>query len=766
LWDEKSYQKERFLSRFHRNRNDKQKEERMRKNLKYQKEAVAELLKQSNRLLEHPIAETLILKAPTGSGKTIMMADFLSQFVDKRKDGKTFSFIWAAPRKLHNQSKEKLERHYEDTRVLQCSNIEDLTDKIIQENEILFLNWESINKKDNVFVRENEQDFNLSSIVDNTLDAGREIILIIDESHHTAKAENSRGLVEIMKPKLTIEVSATPHMSSSHIIDVDFTEVIVQGMIKKEISVNPDLKVEKLEGKGSDEFILEHALAKRNQLKHAFYKLGKDINPLLLIQLPDKSNMEFSDRQAEIEDILHKKFHVDKENGKLAIHLSEEKHNLENIAKHNHEAEVLLFKQAIALGWDCPRAYILVLFREWHSEVFSIQTVGRIIRMPETQHYQKAEELNKGYVYTNVANNKIIIEEEQAKGFYTVYSSHRIKTCKPINLLSCHSKRQREITRLNPSFVTLFLSTAKKNVLKKKLDLRGTSIADQIPVDGTIHLERIGAVHDVVEVYNNISLAKTTKELENAYKYFIAECLHASGMFPEERSVGRVCTALYEYFLQECSLNYIEKQNEIMAIVLKKKNQQIIQDAINIALKEYALKHPKAKNELVEDENWNIPETREYSANYEERKPIAKHSVFNPYYHISNKSKQYDTEQSFIEFLENNKKIEWWFKNADRDGTYFAVPYTEDGEDKPFYIDFIVQLKDGRVGLFDTKSGFTAQLAKNKSDGLQKYIREQNKKGKSLFGGIVIPKDGSFWVFDKAQYQYDNNLTVWEILSL
>ena len=76
-----------------------------------------------------------------------MMAEFLSRLVENRKDGKAFSFIWAAPRKLHNQSKEKLENYYKDTRTLQCSKIEDLTDKKIGENEILFLNWESINKK-------------------------------------------------------------------------------------------------------------------------------------------------------------------------------------------------------------------------------------------------------------------------------------------------------------------------------------------------------------------------------------------------------------------------------------------------------------------------------------------------------------------------------------------------------------------------------------------------------------------------------------------
>jgi type III restriction enzyme len=738
----------------------------MRKNLKYQKDAVDELIEKSNKLLKHSFPETLVFKAPTGSGKTIMVAQYLERFVSERTDGKTFSFIWAAPRKLHNQSKEKLERQYEESRILQCSNIEDLNDKQIQENEILFLNWESINKKDNVFIRENEQDFNLTTIVDNTIDAGREIILIIDESHHTASAENTRGLIEIMKPRLTIEVSATPHMNAQS-VDVDFADVIEEGMIKKEVSVNPALNAEKLEGKGSDEFILENALKKRESLKHLFEKIGKDINPLLLIQLPDKTAIDFSDKKAEIEKLLAKKFNITTDNRKLGVYLSEDKRNLENISKQNNEVDVLIFKQAIALGWDCPRAYILVLFREWHSEIFSIQTVGRILRMPELKHYERNEELNKAYVYTNVANNRIQIEEDIAKDFFTLYTSQRTSAYKPIDLLSCHSKRQRELTRLNPSFIQIYLKEARKQNLKSKLDTKTSSITDNIPLDGKIHLERFGVVSDVVDIYNNLSLAKNLKELEDAFKYFISEAIHPAGLFPEPRSVGRVCKALYEYFVQDIDLDYTDKQREINTIVLLASNRQAIIDSISASILEYQKTHPKGKNELEFDEKWNIPETREYNAHHKERKPKLKFSVLQPYYETTLESKQFETEQQFIKYFEDSNKVGWWFKNGEGHGSFFAVPYTDNnGEDKPFYVDFIVKMKDDRIGLFDTKKGIIAEIAGPKSNGLQKYIREQNKKGKKLFGGIVEPKAGSFWLFNKEEYQYDQELTGWTILTI
>ena len=319
------------------------------KNLKYKNIAVKQLLEKANELLDESGSDNIIFKAPTGAGKTIIMADFLMQFVSERKDQRAFSFIWAAPRKLHTQSKEKLESFYKDNRILECSNIEELTDKKIDENEILFLNWESINKKDNVFIRENENDFNLTSIINNTLEEGREIILVIDESHHTASAENTKGLIEIMKPKITIEVSATPHMTSDNIVKVKFEHVVKEGMIKEKVSLNPELKEDKLEGEGSDEFILKEALKKREELQKKFENIGKNnINPLLLIQLPDNKSLDFTNKKEEIENLLAKKFNITTANGKMAVYLSEDKRNLENISKNDNEVEVLLFKQAIA----------------------------------------------------------------------------------------------------------------------------------------------------------------------------------------------------------------------------------------------------------------------------------------------------------------------------------------------------------------------------------------------------------------------------------
>ncbi|HCK65815.1 MAG TPA: hypothetical protein DHW49_06090, partial [Anaerolineae bacterium] len=100
------------------------------------------------------------------------------------------------------------------------------------------------------------------------------------------------------------------------------------------------------------------------------------------------------------------------------------------------------------------------------------------------------------------------------------------------------------------------------------------------------------------------------------------------------------------------------------------------------------------------------------------------------------------------------------------DATSLAVKYTDkDGVLKPFFVDWIVKFKDGKIGLFDTKEGITAETAKYKAEGLAAYIKEENKKGKKLFGGIVVPKDKSWRFNDSEKYDYSPDLKGWKFLE-
>ena len=85
--------------------------------------------------------------------------------------------------------------------------------------------------------------------------------------------------------------------------------------------------------------------------------------------------------------------------------------------------------------------------------------------------------------------------------------------------------------------------------------------------------------------------------------------------------------------------------------------------------------------------------------------------------------------------LEKSSKVIWWHKNGDRGQNNFAIPYDVKKNMKPFYIDFIVKFKDGKLGFFDTKSGNTLDHPDTpfKNDGLLKFINTK----KNYTGGII-----------------------------
>ena len=736
----------------------------------YQENAIEELLGKAKRLMEYSGEKKLVFKSPTGSGKTIMMAEFLKQLVDERDLRLSLSFIWTAPRQLHTQSRDKLERYFEDSRALKCSFFEDLDDRKIGENEILFFNWESINKIDNIYIRDNEQDFNLSKVLERTKEEGREIILVIDEAHHHATSEISQRLIRDISAKLTIEVSATPVIQNpDEIISVQLEDVKREGMVKKAVILNDHFVNLIKEGKiktqlsgSSEELVIDAALKKRNELLKAYQKEKADINPLVLIQLPDRiGNLE--DRMKEkVIHILKDKYNIstEKGNNKSAIWLSGEHINKEDVERNGSEVEVLIFKQAIALGWDCPRAQILVLFRQWHSPIFSIQTVGRIMRMPEPdQGHYATDILNYGYVYTNLDN--IDIKEDIARDYITIYTSKRRDDYKPIDLLSCYSKRYREKTRLSRLFIEIFLKEAEKNNLKKKIDIKARKLDLKIISDWKT--ENIDVLVGQ-KVIGDKAIKASSEDLQKLFDYFIR--MHLTPFYPEDRSVGRIKESVYKLFVQELKMDYGEKGDEIIQIVLSDKNIQHFVNVIDTAKQVYQEGTTKIEAELGFVENWNVPESLPFGS--EDIKEERRKSITQPFY----RNDKWRSEKAFIEILENpSNSIEWWFKNGDRDSTFFAVAYG-DGEKKPFYIDFIVKLKDCSIGLFDTKSGFTQKLAGPQIDGLFNYIQSENKKGKHFFGGIVVNTNqrdyrGRWVYFDKTRKELkENDFSNWDNLEL
>ncbi len=717
----------------------------------YQEKYTQELTDKVNNLLNTDYNKICVFKAPTGSGKTIMMAEFIKRLVDNREDGKEIAFIWITVHKLHEQSKEKLEKYYEDIQTVTCSVFEDLQDKQIQDKEILFFNWQSINQEDNIYIRESEEQNNLSEVIKNTEDAGREIILIIDESHHTAGSEKSQELIKQIDPKVTVEVSATPRLSNVDVqVYVDLQEVKDEEMIKNTIMINPRLG--KVKASTSDELIIKTALKKRLELKHDYEKEGSNVNPLVIIQLPDSKAGEL-DRKDEIVSMLDSRFGITTDNGKLAIYLSEKENkvNLENIEKEDNEVEVLIFKQAIAVGWDCPRSSILVLFREWKKFEFSIQTIGRIMRMPELKWYENSE-LNNAYVYTNISD--IHIAEEIVKDYITIYeSSRKDRIYDDVDLKSVYVKRKHEKTRLTGRFTDFFNDVAKEKDLLNKIDLESPKIQNTILADGKIdRLDR-----EQIVVGKNVLLRNASPvDIQKRFESFAKDC---SEGYATVHSSERIIRSLYSFF--EKNTNKADMV-EIQQIVLAPTNEDYFIETINLAKDRFREEVVEKVEREIEELVWNVPESTEYTKIYDEKN--YKKCVMEPVYI----KKSVSTEIDFMDFLDDKtNKVKWWFKNGESDKKYFAVKYIDPDDNQPhgFYVDFIIKMKDGGIGLFDTKSGITSKVAKPKAEALAKYIKVNKKK--SLFGGIADFKNNAWHYNDNEKYEpFEKDPTNWKQLIL
>jgi len=751
----------------------------------YQKEAVDKLLSTTKKLLNKEGSKVCILKAPTGSGKTIMIADFLQKFAEERLQ-KEYAFVWISSNDLHTQSKEKLELFLADSNY-SFSFLEEIQDCCFKQNEIAFVNWHSlVRQKDgewvNILMADNENDQNLPTFVRNTKAQDREIILIVDESHHHYWSKQSQQLVnDVIAPKLTIEVSATPtiepeasEMASGDAgyILVEHEVVVNEGMIKSSIIINKEIGVFKDLKETADEAVLGAAIEQRKRLVELYESEGVNIKPLVLVQLPSEAQKTSALDQSKLEAIqthFSDEFDISVENGRLAIWLSEQKANLENITFNDGDVEVLIFKQAIALGWDCPRAQILVMFREIKNPTFEIQTVGRILRMPEAKHYDTAE-LNEAFVYTNLGEINIAKDDESQK-FFDIHPSHRQTDYEPIDLPSVYLSRI-DYGDITLSFRRLFFEEANKRfgITENDLGKDGYDKADKDlelypdelknPVISNAIIENIDGANEVIGEMVEFSVP----EDELKYKFEIFAKLSSLPYAPV-RSHTKIQQAIYDWFDNFLGYKGQSRAEIQRVIVCSDKNQVIFSQIIASAKERFEKLRRTEQNrrQKIKEYKWNVTPVDYFNENYEAL-GLA-NSVINPSYLLKKRSKP---EKEFESILSGSGNVSWWYKNRESKETYFAIAYQDkkDGALHAFYPDFIVRMKDGSIGIYDTKSGFTADSEETaaKSDVLQKYI--QDHKELKLKGGIVISDNTGTFVFIGDKYSHDRTDKGWERLEV
>ena len=723
--------------------------------MKFQLNAIRELL-----IAMEDGSRDIILKSPTGSGKTIMLTHFMSEYA---KGHARTVFVWLTPGKgnLEEQSKRKMDLyiHNSSTKLLS-----DVMTSGFCENDFCFINWEKLTKKGNNALKDSERT-NFLEWIEKAHNAGLSFKVIIDESHQNF-TEKSDAIVQLFKTDKIIRCSATPIIDkSAKLIEISEADVIAEGLIKKLLVINENFPND-IEAESPTEYLLEKALKKQNELVCAFAKYESNVNPLIIVQLPNNSDLLLDTVISWFES-----HHISIENGLLAVWLSARHDNLEAIEKNDGKQIAVLIKQAVATGWDCPRAHILVKLREGMDETFEIQTIGRIRRMPEAHHYGN-DLLDSCYLYT--------FDSKFTQGAKAALGKNALQA-KTIFLKNEYKKfslvKEQRTQVLDTQDDALALKSI-TDYFKSKYNLDGDCKQNKIRLEtaGFVFRDKIERLTFSGEamVISDVSADKL-----NQVRFRENMNTHTHGREFHNR-VGRIgleigleyasaVTILGKLFANEGKFLYKQKLLELSikewyAFVIN--NFDALRHAFRFAMS--AQQEPSLELETVSEKPFFIPQSALFTIDATSKvQAECKKNVYQGY--LSSAEFRSAPEKFFERFCENCPSVEWWYKNGDKGDEYFSIVYLDNSNrQKLFYPDYILSVK-GEIWICETKGGFDRTgvsedidiFSPKKCEVLQRYVKRHR-----LHGGFVRQDKSSMeLLICTGDYTDDVNSDAWKVIG-
>ena len=756
----------------------------------YQRDAVDELKGYIELGFRSKSRKEVVFKAPTGSGKTFMAASLFEELACEHGDI-NFCILWACPGKgeLHKQSYDAVKTYLGGNPV--CSLLEEDffgSRKYIKNKEIVFINWEKLIQKDketgawaNNLMKDQEGN-NFSDVIDQTKKNGTIVVLVVDESHigANAKARIQEFINTRIIPNILLEMSATP--LNDHIdVEVNPEDVIKEGMIKEDVIVNEGIKKEdkSLEEKDSEILILEKGFEKREEIVNKYKELNINVNPLVLIQIPNVDEGEA--KKLVIKDFLRDKG-ITEANGKLKLWCdNHDPFDKKEIRKNNDITEYLIFKTAVATGWDCPRAHILVKFREGKSETFETQTIGRILRTAEAKSYDDPL-LDNAYIFTNIWTfetkqdtynpNKIKTERTKMRDGYT-----QLRVWAQTKLKSFYRSRQEDYNSADSRFGEyLFKSFMKrmglteedrKNVLfndPERLEDAGlkleTNTVDVVIEETKLGIENIAEERTITG--NAVNVQMSENDVQAQYNAIIRDNLNGLAYVRSKSPINMAIMDVLSTFIKGFTRS--EKVKRFMQIVVN--NRDLFAEVISEATAEFRQLLAENAGKKGVRYDFKIEESRAYSSETHTTL-LGLKSLYSPLYVLKNASGQVNyLEKNFLQYLDCQDSVEWYWENgSELMRINFGISYNNGMN--TFQPDFIIKFKDGSVGIFDTKPNDETNLADTtvKNEALSDYITGINQNrgyDPKVVGGIVCQSGTQFYLFEGREYHdYNSNHDGW-----
>lgn len=740
----------------------------------------------------------IVLKAPTGAGKTFIVSNFIRTLNHLPQWQEDKAFIWITfSDDLAMQSKNKFAEYFENNLENNLITVDDINRKKLFNNDIIFLNWQKIVSKsaesrvlrrpDDDVMRK-EKGAYWEDFIDGTHEDGREIILVIDEAHKNKGTTLAKEIIDYIDPKIILHITATPDKEDALVayeagtmVAVDREKVVEQGLIKEKIVVQTEEDLLSHSGQDLDKVLLHLGIERREALKSEFEKMGKDINPLMLIQLPNDDNklieMAKETKETVVCDYLKE---IGVPANKIAKWFDGRQENMDLITENDSDVEYMLFKQAAGTGWDCPRASVLVMFREIKSDKFYTQTVGRILRMPEPEFkddYKDKESLRTGYLYTNYKRNQVEVPDQTGNNKPYIYFSHLKEGVENLELQSEYISRVDygdipKSYKFQVSFMKSmndYFGITDNDILgkaQKKLESKGISLDPTLTNKVIVNAEFKDFEHlnyEFNQEGKDLEIEMSINDVEKTFNYICYQLLQEQdNENAKYTNIARSWSTLKSAIRIWLKKTVSDDSDYFYRVFIKDINKGAsskFKPAITKALIDFKpvakqiLEEKKVSHEKNEAPIFTIQSEYSFTEDYEE--VPQKLCVLDKFYLMKDNYKGKKNEVDFKNYLDDLNNIVWWFKNGDFGKAYFAIKYfnTDDQKEELFYPDWIILFKNGKIGIFDTKEGDTAksQETKDKANALSKKLKEL---GSDYVGGIVVKSSGIWYYNNSEEYDY------------
>jgi type III restriction enzyme len=374
--------------------------------------------------------------APTGAGKTIIMASLIEDILfgnENYVEQPDAIFVWLSDSpELNLQSKEKIDTKSDKIRINQCVVISDdsFDRETLEEGHIYFLNTQKLSRTSNLTQHSDNRQYTIWETLSNTIyEKADKLYFIIDEAHRGMRGtEAGRATTIMQKFILGSEPDGLPPVPV--VIGMSATIERFSQLVKNSTAINRPVRVlpEEVRSSGllKDRVIIYYPKEANEQKDLAVLQAATDewlqkclhwatfcreqhhwmVKPIFVVQVLNGNNENLSETKldeclAKIEERAMSKFERGEVvhafgdlKGALTINGLEVPYLEPSKIQDDKQVRVVFFKETLSTGWDCPRAETMMSFRRYVDSTAIAQLLGRMVRTPIQQRIMVDDMLN------------------------------------------------------------------------------------------------------------------------------------------------------------------------------------------------------------------------------------------------------------------------------------------------------------------------------------------------------------------------------------